>query len=149
MSAVRPAVPRAVLLVVVAVALLVRWPGITDVGEGVDESYSVRATRAMLEGRFSYRDLNDFAIDAYQAKLTPVAEAVAVPFVAVLGDAPLAFRLPSLLASLALVALLVVIATRRWGRLAGVVAAALALFDYRSVYYAQTHRYVALTQLLV
>jgi hypothetical protein len=93
--------------------------------------------------------LNDFAIDAYQAKLTPVAEAVAVPFVAALGDTPLAFRLPSLLASVALVVLLVGFATRRWGRLAGTVAAALACFDYRSVYYAQTHRYVALTQLLV
>lgn len=145
----RGSVPRPALLALVAVALLLRLPGLGTVGEGVDESYSVRATRAMLEGRFSYRELNDFAIDAYQAKLTPVAEAVAVPFVAVFGDSPWAFRLPSLLASVALVVLLVRAATRRWGRAAGLVAAVLALLDYRSVYYAQTHRYVALTQLLV
>ncbi len=144
----RGAVPWPALLALVAVALLVRLPGLSTVGEGVDESYSVRATRALLEGRFSYRELNDFAIDAYQAKFTPVAEAVAVPFVAVLGDAPWAFRLPSLLASVALVVLLVRAATRRWGRAAGGVAAVLAVLDYRSVYYAQTHRYVALTQVL-
>jgi|GEM_PF-2869560 len=141
-------VPRPALLALVAVALLLRLPGLGTVGEGVDESYSVRATRAMLAGRFSYGDLNDFAIDAYQAKLTPVAEAVAVPFVAALGDAPWAFRLPSLLTSVALIVLLVRAATRRWGRAAGCVAAILTVVDYRSVYYAQTHRYVALTQLL-
>lgn len=137
------------LLAVAAVALVLRLPGLGTVGEGVDESYSVRATRALLEGRFSYRDLNDFAIDAYQAKFTPVAELVAVPFVALLGDTPVAFRLPSLLASVALVVLLVRAAAARWGSPAGAVAALLTVLDYRALYYAQTHRYVAGTELVV
>lgn len=141
--------PLALALLVGVLALAVRLPGLATVGEGVDESYSVRATRALRDGAFSYRDLNDFAIDGYQAKFTPVAEAVAVPFVAWLGDVALAFRLPSLLASVALAVLASGFAARRWGTTAGLSTAALFVLDPRSVYYAQTHRYVALEQLLV
>lgn len=141
--------PLPLALLVGVLALAVRLPGLATMGEGVDESYSVRATRALRDGAFSYRRLNDFAIDGYQAKFTPVAEAVAVPFVAVLGDRALAFRLPSLLASVATALLASGFAARRWGTTAGLATAALFVLDPRSVYYAQTHRYVALEQLLV
>lgn len=133
------------LLVVAALPRLWRFE---SVGEGVDEAYSVTATRAMLDGRFSYRNLDDFAVDAYQAKFCPVAELVAAPFVVVLGDRPLAFRLPSLVASLLLGALLIRFAARRFGTTAALVTAGLWALDYRGVLYAQTHRYVALEQLL-
>lgn len=146
----RPAGPAKawILSLVLLAAALPRLWRLEAVGEGTDEAYSVTATRAILDGRFSYRDFDDFAVDAYQAKFCPVAEAAAAPFVALLGDRPLAFRLPSLLASLALGALLVRFAARRFGAAAGWGTAACWVFDYRGVVYAQTHRYVALEQLL-
>jgi hypothetical protein len=136
------------LVALLLLAALPRLWRFTSVGEGVDEAYSVTATRAMLDGHFSYRDLDDFAVDAYQAKFCPVAEAVAAPFVSLLGDRPLAFRLPSLFASLLLGALLVRFSARRLGPTAAWVTGALWALDYRGVVYAQTHRYVALEQLL-
>lgn len=136
-------------LVVVLGLLLPRLWRFEAVGEGVDEAYSVKATRALLDGRFSYRDLNDFSVDAYQAKLTPVAELTAVPFVVALGDRPLSFRLPSLLASLGLGVLVVAAARRLAGRTAAVATLLFVALDYRGVSYAQTHRYVAVEQLLL
>ncbi len=136
------------LFVVLFIAALPRLWRFESVGEGTDEAFSVTATRAMLDDRFSYRNFDDFAVDAYQAKFCPVAEACAVPFVAVFGDRPLSYRLPSLLASLALGALLVRFAARRFGTTAAFVTAGLWALDYRGVVYAQTHRYVALEQLL-
>ncbi len=142
-----PARTWTLALVLLAAALPRLWR-FEAVGEGTDEAYSVTATRAILDGRFSYRDFDDFAVDAYQAKFCPVAEAVAAPFVTALGDRPLAFRLPSLLASLALGALLVRFTARRFGATAAWATAAFWALDYRGVVYAQTHRYVALEQLL-
>ena len=139
------------LALALAVAVLFLAPRlwrIEAVGEGTDEGFSVSATRALAEGRFSYSHLDDFRHDAYAAKFQPVAEAVAVPFLAILGDRPLAFRLPSLLAGAALLVLLLRHVLARHGRAAAAVLLALFLLDYRGVYYAQTHRYVALAQVL-
>jgi hypothetical protein len=141
-----PALALAAFLVAAALPRLWRFEA---VGEGTDEAYSVMATRAMVEGRFSYATLNDFTADGYQAKFTPVAEAVAVPFVAVLGDRPLAYRLPALLANVATLGLLAAWLARRHGPWAVAGLAALSLLDYRSLVYAQTHRYVAVEQLLL
>lgn len=143
---------RAVLvpvLVLLALCAVPRAFRLDSIGEGTDEAYSVMATRAMVEGRFSYADLNDFTADGYQAKFTPVAEAVAAPFVRVLGDRPLAYRLPSLLASLATIALVAFALARRHGKAAVLVTGLLVLLDYRSLVYAETHRYVAVEQLLL
>jgi hypothetical protein len=135
-------------LAILAVALACRLWRIEAVGEGVDEGHSVETTRAMADGRFSFSSSNDFQPDAFAARFQPVAEAVAVPFLRVLGDRPLAYRLPWLLASMALLVALVRHAAGRHGRTAAVVVGALYALDYRAVYYAQTHRYGIATQAL-
>jgi hypothetical protein len=68
--AARIAVPRWAWAALLALLLLPRLWRFDAVGEGTDEGYSVAATRAMLDGRFSYVELNDFLPDGYQAKFS-------------------------------------------------------------------------------
>ncbi len=145
-----PVRARRALLVTIGVLLflLPRLWRIESVGEGLDEEASVYATRAMSEGRFPFDAANDVRGDEYQSRFCPVPEAVAVPFLRVIGDRALAFRLPWTLAALATCFLLMRSATRRWGVVAGLVVFTLLAFDPKNVLYSQMHRYVVLEGLL-
>jgi mannosyltransferase len=79
-----------------------------------------------------------------EAQLSPLHVAVVVATTRVLGDSPVSLRLPSALAGIATVALVIALGTALFGRRAGLVAGALTALSPYQIEYAQDARAYAL-----